>query len=147
MSTTEKIKTDMKAAMMAKDSARLGTIRMLMSELKNREIDKREALAEDEVMQTISSMVKKRRDAIDEARAAGREDIAEREMAEIAVLETYLPAQLSEAELDALVAAAIAQAGAAGPKDMGKVMQLVMPQIQGRADGKTVTAKVKSKLE
>ena len=146
MSTFLKIREDMKAAMLAKDALRLGTVRMLISELKNREIDKRSPLEENEVIETLSSIVKKRKEAIAEAVAAGRQDVAERETAELKLIEGYLPAGLTPAELAALVDKAVAESGAKTAADFGKVMKILMPQTKGRADGKQVSDLVKAKL-
>ena len=146
MTTLERLKDDMKTAMKAKDALRLGTIRMVLAELKNREIDKRAPLEEAEVAEALGSIVKKRRDAVAEAKAAGREDVAEREAAELQIVEAYQPAGLSEAEIKAIVDAAVAESGAKTPQDMGKVMKVLMPQVKGRADGKLVNELVKARL-
>lgn len=146
MTTLERLKEDMKTAMKAKDALRLGTIRMVLAELKNREIDKRAPLEEAEVAEALGSIVKKRRDAVAEAKAAGRADVAEREAAELAIVEAYQPAGLSEAEIKAIVESAVAESGAKTPQDMGKVMKVLMPQVKGRADGKLVNDLVKARL-
>lgn len=146
MTTLERLKEDMKTAMKAKDALRLGTIRMVLAELKNREIDKRSPLEEAEVAEALGSIVKKRRDAVAEAKAAGREDVAEREAAELKVVEEYQPAGLSEAEIKAIIDAAVTESGAKTPQDMGKVMKVLMPQVKGRADGKLVNELVKARL-
>jgi uncharacterized protein len=146
MATLDLLKKDMKTSMLEKDSVRLGTLRMVISDLKNREIDKRGPLEEGEVMETLGSIIKKRRDAIAEAEAVGRSDIAEKEKAELKFIEGYLPEQLSGAELAAIVDAAVAESGAASPADMGKVMRVLMPQVKGRADGKEVNDLVRSRL-
>lgn len=146
MTTLERLKEDMKTAMKAKDALRLGTIRMVLAELKNREIDKRAPLEEAEVAEALASIVKKRRDAVAEARAAGRDDVADREAAELQMIEGYQPKGLSEEEIKALVDEAVAASGAAAPSDMGKVMKVLMPQVKGRADGKLVNELVKARL-
>jgi uncharacterized protein YqeY len=146
MTTYERIREDMKTAMREKDSVRLNTVRMVISDLKNREIEKRSPLEENEVIDALSSAVKKRREVIAEAQAAGRADIAEKEIHELKLIEGYLPAGLTPAELESLIAAAIQESGAATAQDFGKVMKILMPQVKGRADGKVVTDTVKAKL-
>lgn len=146
MTTVERLREDMKTAMREKDSLRLNTVRMVIADLKNREIDKRAPLDETEVAEALVSIVKKRKDVIAEARAAARNDIAEREEAELKVVEAYLPAGLSADELKALVAKAVAESGAKSPQEMGKVMKILMPQVKGRADGKAVNDLVKASL-
>jgi uncharacterized protein YqeY len=146
MTTLERLREDMKTAMRAKDSLRLNTVRMLIADLKNREIDKRAPLDESEVVDALVSTVKKRKDVIAEARAAGRPDVAEREEAELKLVEVYLPQGLGEAEIKALVEAAVAESGAKSPQEMGKVMKLLMPQVKGKADGKLVNDLVKARL-
>jgi uncharacterized protein len=122
MSLKEKITEDMKGAMRAKDTARLGTVRLLLSAMKQKEVDERVVLSDADVLAIIDKMVKQRRESIAQFEKAGRNDLAEGEKAEIAVLSAYLPQQLSEAEVAGAIAAAIAETGAAGAKDMGKVM-------------------------
>lgn len=146
MTTIERLREDMKKAMREKDSVALTTIRMVMADIQNREIEKRSPLDDDEVNQMLGSIVKKRRDAIDEAEAAGRSDVAEREKNELKVIEGYLPPGLSEEELEAEIDAAIQEAGAAGQADMGQVMRVLMPRVKGRADGKLVNELVRRKL-
>lgn len=146
MSTLDRIREDMKTAMREKDSLRLTTVRMLISELKNKEIDKRAPLEEGEVTDALASIVKKRREVIAEAKAAARNDVAEREEAELKLIEGYLPAALTPEELDVLIDKAIAESGAKTANEFGKVMKLVSPQVKGRADGKAVTERVKTKL-
>ncbi len=146
MTTLERLREDMKTAMRSKDAVALTTVRMVLAELKNREIDKRAPLTEEETVDALSSIIKKRRDAIAEAEAAGRDDVAEREKSELAVIEQYMPAQLSTEELDGLIERAVAESGAASPGDMGKVMAALMPHVKGRADGKIVSARVRERL-
>ncbi len=146
MSILDQLKEDMKSAMRAKEQMRLTVIRSLMADLKNREIDKRAPLEDSEAMDAVASMVKKRKDAIAEAEAAGRSDVADREREELAFIEAYLPAQMSQDEIEKLVDEAIAESGAQGAGDMGKVMRILVPQTKGRADGKLVNDVVRSKL-
>ncbi len=140
------ITEDMKTAMRAKDAPRLSTIRMLLAAIKQREVDERIELTDSDVLAIIGKMIKQRKDSIAQFEAGGRADLAAVERAEIAVLETYLPQALSEAEIDALVSDAIAATGVAGPAGMGKVMATLKPQLAGRADLGAVSAKVKARL-
>jgi uncharacterized protein YqeY len=146
MAFKEKINHEMVLAAKTKDKTRLSALRMLKSGLHNREIDAKRELGEGEFLQLLSSMVKQRRDSIEQFAKGGRTDLVEKEEAELKVIEEFLPAQLSEAELDASIAEAIREAGAAGVRDMGKVMKILMPRLTGRADGKTVGDKVKARL-
>ena len=141
-----RITEDMKTAMRAKDTARLGAIRLLLAGIKQREVDERRELTDADVLAIIDKMVKQRRDSIAQFEAGKREDLAAVERAEIAVLEAYLPAKLADAEIDALIADAIAATGASGLAGMGKVMALVKPQVAGRADMGAVSARIKAKL-
>jgi uncharacterized protein YqeY len=146
MSLKERITEDMKAAMRSGDKERLGHIRMLQAAIKQREVDERITLDDAQVTSVLEKMIKQRREAIAQFEAGGRADLAAKESAEIALLQAYLPEQLSPAELEALVAAAIAETGAATIKDMGKVMGLVKGRAAGRADMGAVGALIKSKL-
>ncbi|HXG27385.1 MAG TPA: GatB/YqeY domain-containing protein [Nevskiales bacterium] len=146
MSLKDQIQNDMKAAMRGGDKARLGVIRLIASAIKQREVDERITLDDTAVMAILEKMIKQRRDSIAQFQAGGRPELAAAEQAEIAILQAYLPAALSEAELDAIIQTAIAESGAAGIKDMGKVMGLVKPKVQGRADMGAVSAKIKAKL-
>jgi len=132
--------------MRAKDTARLSAIRMLLAAIKQREIDERIELTDADVLAVIEKMIKQRKDSIAQFEAGRREDLAAVERAEVAVLGAYLPAQLSEVEIDALIAEAIAATGAAGMAGMGKVMGLLKPRLAGRADLGAVSAKVKARL-
>ncbi len=134
----EKIEADLKAAMKDKNEVKLGTLRMLKAAVKNKEIDKKQPLSSNEILEVIQKQVKQRRDSIAEFQKANRQDLVQKETAEIAVLELYLPKQLSEAELKAIIEKAIQSTGAKVKADMGKIMKEVMPQIAGRADGKQV---------
>lgn len=146
MSLKERITEDMKTAMRSGDKERLGHIRMLQAAIKQREVDERISLDDAQVMAVLEKMIKQRREAIAQFEAGGRADLAAKEATEIALLQTYLPEQLSAAELEALVAAAIAETGAATIKDMGKVMGLVKGRAAGRADMGAVGTLIKSKL-
>jgi len=146
MSLKERITEDMKAAMRAKDSERLGTIRMITSAIKQREVDERITLDDNQVLAVIEKMIKMRKESIVQFQSGGREDLVAKENKEIELLQAYMPAQLSEAELDAIIADAIAQSGAASIKDMGKAMAIVKQKAQGKADMGTVSSKLKAKL-
>jgi len=146
MTLKERITEDMKAAMRAGAKERLGTIRMLQAAIKQREVDERITLDDSQVLAVLEKMVKQRKESITQFTAGGRADLVAKETAELELLQAYLPAQLSEAELDALIAAAIAQTGASSIKDMGKVMGLVKGQAAGRADMGAVGARIKAKL-
>jgi uncharacterized protein YqeY len=146
MSLKERITEDMKAAMRAKDSERLGTIRMITSAIKQREVDERITLDDNQVLAVIEKMIKTRKESIVQFQSGGREDLVAKETKEIDLLQSYMPAQLSEAELDAIIADAITQSGAASIKDMGKAMAIVKQKAQGRADMGMVSNKLKAKL-
>jgi uncharacterized protein len=142
----ERITEDMKTAMRSAEKERLGVIRMLQAAIKQREVDERITLDDAQVLAVLEKMLKQRRESIAQYESGGRADLAAKEAAEIAVLQVYMPAQLSEAELDALIAAAISQTGAASVKDMGKVMGIVKSQAAGRADMGAVGARIKARL-
>ncbi|MGE5652501.1 GatB/YqeY domain-containing protein [Noviherbaspirillum sp. UKPF54] len=146
MSLKEKINEDMKAAMRAKDMAKLGTIRLLTAAMKQKEVDERIELTDAHVLAIIEKMIKQRKDSISQFEAGGRQDLADNEKAEMAVLSVYMPAAMSEAEIQSEVAAAVAAAGAAGPQDMGKVMAVLKPKLAGRADMTAVSGLVKAAL-
>lgn len=146
MSLKQRLTDDMKAAMKSGEKDRLGVIRLINAAIKQREVDERIALDDDQVLSTLEKMVKQRKDSLSQYEAAGREDLAAVERYELGVLQQYLPAPLSDAEIDAVIDASIAQAGAAGPKDMGKVIALVKPQVLGRADMGSLSERVKRKL-
>ncbi len=145
-SLKERITEDMKNAMRAKDSERLGTIRMITSAIKQREVDERITLDDTQVLAVIEKMIKTRKESIAQFKTGGRDDLVAKEQKEVDLLQAYLPEQLSEAELDKLIADAIAQTGATSIKDMGKVMGLLKQQAQGRADMGIVSGKIKAKL-
>ena len=146
MSLRAQIGDDMKAAMRAKDSARLNAIRLLLAAIKQREVDERIELGDNQVIEVIEKMLKQRKDSITQYEAAKRQDLADAEKFEVGVLQTYLPQPLSDDEVATLLGAAIAESGAAGVKDMGKVMALVKPQIIGRADVGKVSGMIKARL-
>ena len=140
------IETAMKDAMRAKDKATLGTIRLILAEIKRIEVDERIDVDDQRVIATLDKMLKQRRDSIEQYRSADRSDLAEIEEQEMTVIQTFLPAQLSDDEIAELVAAAISQSGAESMKDMGKVMGILKPQLQGRADLGAVSGKIKAAL-
>ena len=143
----ERIGQDITSAMKAKDPPRLSALRMAKAALMNREVEKGRPLEEPEAEQVIASLIKQRRDSIEQFTKGGREDLVARETAEIAVLEPYLPPPLNSAELDAAVESAIAETGAASAKDMGKVMKAVMNRVAGRTvDGRLVSDRVRQRL-
>jgi uncharacterized protein len=146
MALKERITDDMKSAMRAGDKERLGTIRLALAAIKQREVDERITLDDGQVLAVLDKMIKQRREAITQFQSGGRADLVAKETAEIAVLQGYLPAQLSDAEIDALIAEAIAATGAASVKDMGKVMAVVKPKSQGRVDMGAVSARIRQKL-
>jgi uncharacterized protein len=146
MSLKERVTEDMKAAMRAKDSERLGTIRMITSAIKQREVDERITLDDTQVLAVIEKMIKTRKESVAQFQSGGREDLVAKENKEIELLQAYMPAQLSEAELDALIAESIAQSGATSIKEMGKAMAVLKQRAQGRADMSAVSAKLKAKL-
>jgi hypothetical protein len=146
MSLKQQITDDMKTAMRAKDTARLGAIRLLLAAMKQREVDERIELSDVDVVTIIEKMNKQRRDSISQYEAAGRQDLADVEKFEMSVLATYMPQQLSEAEILAAVAEAIAATGATGQQDIGKVMGVLKPKLAGRADMGKVSALIKAQL-
>ena len=146
MTLKEKITEDMKTAMRARDSARLSTIRMLLAAIKQREVDERIVLTDADVLAIIDKMIKQRYDSISQFEAGHRADLVAAEQGEIATLQTYLPQRLSDAEVDSLIADAIAAAGVAGVAGMGKVMAALKPKLAGRADLAAASAKVKAML-
>lgn len=146
MGLKEQITEDMKSAMRAKEAAKLGTIRLITAAMKQKEVDERVALDDTMVLAIIEKMIKQRKDSISQFEAGGRQDLADIEKAELAILSAYMPAGLSDAEIQAAVAAAIAETGATGPQDMGKLMGVLKPQLAGRADMTVVSAQVKAAL-
>ena len=148
MGLRERLDADLKAAMKEKDELKLSVVRMLKSAVRYREVEGEKAITLDEagILQVVATEIKRRRDSVEQYRAGGREDLARKEEAEIAILQGYLPAQLSEAELRAKVDEVVARVGAKGPKDMGAVMKALLPEVQGRAEGKLVSDLVKQRL-
>jgi hypothetical protein len=151
MSLKLRITDDMKAAMRAKETARLGTIRLLLAAIKQKEVDERielddAALGDPIIGSIVEKLIKQRKDSISQFQAAGRDDLVAAEQAELVVLQAYLPEQLSAAEVEAAVAAAIAESGASSAKDMGKVMGLLKPRLAGRADMGQVSSLIKARL-
>lgn len=146
MTLKDRINEDMKAAMRARDAAKLGAIRLLLAAIKQREVDERVALDDDAVIAVIDKMLKQRRDSITQYESAGRQDLANAEKFEAEILTGYMPAGLSDTEIDAAVAAAIGEAGASKAGDMGKVMALLKPRLSGRADIAEVSKRVKAAL-
>jgi len=143
----DQVNADISAAMKAKDAARLSALRMLKAAIMNKGVEKGRDLDDAEVLQVVSTLVKQRRDSIEQFSNAGRADLVDKETAEIAVLEHYLPPAASGEEIDAAVLEAIAETGASSPKDMGKVMKAVMPRLAGKnADGRAVSEAVRRKL-
>lgn len=145
-SLKDRITDDMKSAMRARETLRLGAIRMLLAAIKQREVDERILLDDAQVATIVDKLIKQRRDSIAQFEQAGRTDLVDQEKAEVAVLSAYLPAQADATEIEALLAAAIAATGAAGPQDMGKVMAVLKGKLAGRADLTAVSAMVKSQL-
>ncbi|MGB6603189.1 MAG: GatB/YqeY domain-containing protein [Steroidobacteraceae bacterium] len=146
MALRDRITEDMKSAMRAGDKDRLGTIRLILAAIKQREVDERIMLDDGQVLAVLEKMIKQRREAIALFQSGGRADLVAKETAEIGVVQGYLPAQLGEAELEALINESIAATGATSIKDMGKVMAAVKPKAQGRADLGAVSARIKQKL-
>jgi len=142
----EKINSEMVSAAKAKDKIKLSAIRMIKSALHNKEIDLKRELSDEELLQVLSSIVKQRKDSIEQFRKGGRVDLVEKEEKELAVVQFFMPEQLSEEEIEEEIEKAIEDVGAVSIKDMGKVMKVVMPRLTGRADGKIVSDKVKAKL-
>jgi uncharacterized protein YqeY len=147
MTLNEKIGAEITAAMKAKDAQRLSALRMLKAAVMNKGVDKGRDLDDSEVLQVVSSLVKQRRDSVEQFQKAGRQDLVDKETAELAILQDYLPPAASQEEIDAAVAAAIAETGAGSVKDIGKVMKAVMPRLVGKnADGKAVNEAVRRTL-
>ena len=146
MPLKQQLTDDMKAAMRSGEKQRLGVIRLMLAALKQREVDERIELDDTQVLATLEKMLKQRRDSISQFDAAGRDDLSAIERAEMVVIETYLPTKLDEAEVDALITAAIAETGASSPRDMGKVVAAVKAKAAGRADMAVVSGKIKARL-
>jgi uncharacterized protein YqeY len=146
MSLKDQITEDMKSAMRAKEAAKLGTIRLITAAMKQKEVDERVDLTDAMVLAIIEKMIKQRKDSIAQFEAGGRQDLADIEKAELLILSAYMPAGLSDAEIQAAVASAVAETGAAGPQDMGKLMAALKPKLAGRADMAVVSVLVKAAL-
>ncbi|MDW6001822.1 GatB/YqeY domain-containing protein [Vibrio mangrovi] len=146
MALIDRLKEEQKLAMKAKDKARLGTIRLALSEIKQREVDERITLNDDDIVAVLTKMVKQRRDSVAQYESAGRQDLADAESGEITVLEEFMPQPLTDDEVQQLIDDAVTASGAQSMQDMGKVMAILRPQIQGRADMGKVSGLVKSKL-
>jgi uncharacterized protein YqeY len=146
MSLKEQINNDLKDAMRAGDAKKRDAIRLLTAELKRKEVDERKTLADTDVVAIIDKMIKQRRDSIAQFEKGGRQDLADNENFELGVLQAYMPQALSEAEIADAVSASIAESGAKGPADMGKVMAVLRPKLAGRADMSKVSASVKARL-
>lgn len=146
MALREQLNEDVKAAMKAREQARLDSLRLLLSAVKQREVDERITLDDAGVISVVEKMIKQRKDSISQFEKGARQDLADKEKFEISVLEAYLPQQLSAAEVDAIIAEAVASVGAKSPADMGKVMGIVKPKLAGRADMGKVSGLVKAKL-
>jgi|SRR5215469_3906388 len=146
MALKEQITNDMKESMKSGAKDRLAVIRLILAAVKQKEVDERISLDDAQVLAVLDKMLKQRRESVAQFQQGGRQDLVDKENAEIKVIQGYMPAQLSEAELDQLIAAAMAQTGAASIKDMGKVMGVLKPQVQGKADMGAVSARIKAKL-
>ena len=146
MGLKDRINEDMKTAMRARDAPRLSAIRLLLAAIKQREVDERKDLGDEDVVSVVEKMIKQRRESIAQFEKASRADLAEAEKFELGVLQTYMPQQLSEADVEAAVNAALAESGAQGMRDMGKVMAILKPALAGRADMSAVSALVKGRL-
>jgi uncharacterized protein YqeY len=146
MGLKEQVTEDMKAAMRAKDAVKLGAIRLLTAAIKQKEVDERVEVTDAHVLAIVEKMIKQRKDSISQFEAGGRQDLADIEKTELAILSVYMPAALSDAEVQAEVAAAIAEVGATGAQDMGKLMAVLKPKLAGRADMTAVSALVKAAL-
>jgi uncharacterized protein YqeY len=146
VSLKERITDDMKAAMRAGEKERLGVIRMITAAIKQREVDERVLLDDTQVLSVLEKMIKQRKESLAQFQAGNRQDLVDKESAEITLLQAYMPSRLSDAEVDALIADAVAATGAASIKDMGKVMGIIKTKAQGRADMAAVGAKIKARL-
>lgn len=142
----EQITSAMKTAMREKDKARLGVIRLMQAAIKQIEVDERKELNDAETLAVLDKMLKQRRESIKQYEAANRQDLLEQEQYEVGVIQEFMPAQLDEAEIDSIIEAAIAETGAASMKEMGKVMGIIRPKLQGRADMGAVSGKIKARL-
>ena len=146
MTLKERLNQDMKEALKAHDAARLSAIRMIISAYRNKEIDSRKDLDDEGILAVLSTAAKQRRESIEQYEKAGRQDLVDKEAAELLVIQSYMPQQMSREEIGALVKEAVSESGAKGLADMGKVMKALMPKVKGRADGKLVNELVKTAL-
>jgi uncharacterized protein YqeY len=147
MSFLQKFDDDLKAALKASDSLKVSVLRMAKAALKYRQIEKREELAEEDILSVLSTLSKQRKESIEQFSRGGREDLAEKERQELSILQSYLPKQLTKEELDVIIIDTIKESSAEGIKDIGKVMRLIMPRVKGLVDGKVVNQRVKDLLE
>ncbi|MCC6811579.1 MAG: GatB/YqeY domain-containing protein [Deltaproteobacteria bacterium] len=147
MALRERLDADLKAAMLAKETVKLSALRMIKSAVRNKEIDLKKTLDDTEMIAICSTIKKQWEETLAQAKAGGRQDVVDSQTAELAIVQSFLPAALSDSELDGIIGQAITTVGAAGPKDMGKVMKAITDQTKGRADGKVVSERVKAKLE
>lgn len=147
MSLLQRIDDDLKVAMKTSDRLKTSALRMVKAAIKNKQVEKMAGLSEEEIIAVISSLTKQRRESIEQFSMGGREDLAEKERQELAILQSYLPRQLTPEELDILIMESIRESAAEGIKDMGKVMRILMPRVKGAADGKVVNQRVKEILE
>ena len=147
MSLQQRLGDDLKAAMKSSDSLKTSVLRMVKAAIKNKQVEKRKDLSDEEIISVISTLTKQRRESIDLFSKGGREELAEKEKQKLAMLQLYLPGQLSPEDLDRIIMEAINESSAEGVKDIGKVMRLIMPRVQGAADGKVVNQRVKELLE
>lgn len=147
MSLLQKIDDDLKTAMKASDTVKVSVLRMAKAALKNKEIDQKDALSEDDIRSVFSSLSKRSKESIEQFAKGGREDLADKERQELSVLQTYLPQELTQEELDRIIDEAIRESSAESLKDIGNVMRLVMPRVRGAADGKVVNQRVRALLE
>jgi uncharacterized protein YqeY len=147
MSLLQKFDDDLKTALKTSDRLKVSVLRMAKAALKNRQIDKREELSEEDIISVILTLTKQRKESIEQFSKGGREDLAEKERQELSILQSYLPKQLTIEELDKIIIEAIKESSAEGIKDMGKVMRLIMPRVKGAVDGKIVNQRVKDLLE
>ncbi len=147
MSLLERFDNDLKVALKASDSVKVSVLRMAKTALKNKQIDKGGDLSDEEIISVLSTLSKQRKESIEQFLKGGREDLAEKERQELAIIQSYMPEQLSPEELDSIIIETIKESSAQGIKDMGKVMRLLMPRVKGAADGKVVNQRVKELLE
>ncbi|HMK43164.1 MAG TPA: GatB/YqeY domain-containing protein [Dissulfurispiraceae bacterium] len=147
MSVLDAVSEALKEALKSRNEIKLSALRMIKASLKYKEIEKMGVLTDDDVVSVLSTMAKQRREAIEQFNAAGRTDLAAKEEQELAVIQSYLPKQLSPEELDAIIRSAIQESGASSPNDMGKVMKLLMPKVKGAADGKVVNQRIRELLQ